>query len=120
MKTIEYKCKYCNRFYKSQMSFYNHNKKFHSGIISSTRGDKNTKITISLPENSSENTCKYCDKTLSCKRSLSRHHLICKNKQNIILENEQLNNSIKESDEIYRKNIDELKNMISLLQMQLA
>jgi len=72
-------------------------------------------MTNSLPENTPENTCEYCDRTLSSKRSLRRHYLICKNKQNIILENEQLKNAIKERDEKYSKDIDELKKMMNEL-----
>ena len=99
-----YQCKICNKFYSSQSSFCNHNKKFHPGITSSKWAEKDnfgqslpkkdTKMTNSLPENTSVNTCEYCDKILSSMRSLRRHHLTCKKKQNIILENEQLRTEI--------------------------
>ena len=124
-----YICEQCDKKYKSYQTLWKHNKKFHN-----RRPDKNgTKKDNFEPsrtkegqlveifcrdipvKNIPENTCEYCQKTLSCMRSLRRHYIICKMKKNVFAENELLKNTLKERDEKYNKDIEALREQIKEL-----
>ena len=91
----EYKCKECNKFYASQSSLCNHNKKFHNNTNTvlpqnSTNSPQNPTITPHhiiqvVPDN--KLTCLYCNKILSRYDSLKRHQTIC----NVKLETDKIN-----------------------------
>jgi hypothetical protein len=79
-------CKLCDKNYKSMSSLCNHNKKFHSKIVSITQSNginqKNDVIIESpLPENNKNQIliCKYCTKNFSHRNNRWRHEQKCKN-----------------------------------------
>ncbi len=77
-----YRCEECNKTYTTYMGLWYHNKKIH--------------ITPKLEEQK-KNSCKYCNKLLSCKQSKWRHEQKCKEKQNIPIDEKfkQLEDKIK-------------------------
>ena len=96
MNTKEYKCYECNKIYTKYNSMWNHNKKYHTIIISPLK-------------------CKYCDKVYKHLSSKSRHEKTCNgeyiNKDtdnkliNVINENNELKNIINE----LKHDIDKIK-----------
>jgi uncharacterized C2H2 Zn-finger protein len=100
---MSFKCKYCNKDYKSASSRCNHIKKFHS--------IQNTKITLLTlvhpPEqhqNTPKNKCSFCNIIFSRKDSLTRH--INKNRCKIEI------NKIEDIDTIKKENIEIKKEML--------
>ncbi len=103
MDENKFKCNECNKYYKSYQSLWNHKKKFHQQIP--TIHQHNDEI---IPTNNPQNIhkqkikkteqteCIYCNKQFSCYNSMNRHMQKCKNKQNIIKENEELKNKTKQ------------------------
>ena len=93
---MDYKCKFCNKDYKSYQSLWNHTKKFHSHT-----DEKNSQKV----EKNSQNICSHCKKILCDNHSRWRHEKICKVKLNKIEENN-----------IYKNKIIELENKIHKLE----
>ena len=88
----EYKCNICNKQYSGYQSLWIHNKKFHI-----QHSEENTRNSKENTRNNEETNikkiynCKYCNKKFSYKQSKSDHERnYCKNKNNIIEENELL------------------------------
>ena len=122
-------CKICNKYYASNSSLWNHNKKFHP--LNSTILPQNSTIlpqnTTNLPQKITfkpiQNIhCNYCNKIFSRNDSLKRHLKICKfkiehqdNQLSIIEENkllkEQLNNILK-SNKMHPKTFQKINNQL--------
>lgn len=124
-------CNICIKNYKSYQSLWNHNKKFHTQISTisekiSTILDKTSTIldekstilneisTFSEIEDTSINKikktenseCNYCEKKLSCYKSLKRHEKICKSKLTTSNETPNLNELQKLNDMLKQENND--------------
>jgi hypothetical protein len=124
-------CLVCEKYYKSISSFCNHKKKKHPDYKAlvvqninnlGQNGDNLVQKINNLEQsealnNTPNNTCEYCNKQLSCYKSLMRHKNICKSKKSMIKENNELkieldnlkNNTIKEM-ALLREQIKELIN----------
>jgi len=105
----EYKCKYCNKYYKSYKSRWIHEEKYHKELKDQNKINNNTTI------------CLHCNKTFSTKGSLSRHlkndcktknKLVNKliNEKNIINNNTVNNNYNKINITINNLSINNIKN----------
>ena len=82
----KYRCNICNKNYASMSSLCNHNKKFHiNNIIPIPQIPQNS---TQIPQNSTKNNCKYCNKILSRNDSRLRHEKKCKETNNIDKETE--------------------------------
>jgi len=81
-----YCCKLCNKYYSSNSSLCNHNKKFHNNnnLHYTSKYLKIPQKYLKIPQNTSIINCKYCNKILSRYNNLIRHEKICKNKNNNI------------------------------------
>ncbi len=113
-------CNICTKEYKTPQSLWNHKNKIHSNIHQkSTECIQNIHnlSTIYQHENNidkpklkkTENTiCDYCNNSFSCYSSLHRHLKICKSKENIIKENDELKQKVSNIE----KSLDELKKMM--------
>jgi hypothetical protein len=113
-----YMCTKCNKNYKSYQTLWKHNKNIHgqkcykTGQSRTKKDNLCDKIVTTIPdEDTPENTCEFCNKKLSCMRSLKRHYNICKMKNNIIVENEKL----KADMTIFKTQIEELKKQMNEL-----
>ncbi len=129
MEENKFKCDFCNKYYKSYQSLWNHKKRYHDLIMTNNNlnmtNDKQN-MTNNMTNNDQSNdqlkynkktdntTCEYCNKKLSAYTHLRRHLKICKNKQNMIKENEELKIKIKQQDEQLLE-IIELKKMVAEL-----
>jgi hypothetical protein len=77
MESIEYKCKVCNKQYKTYQTLWKHNKKFHD---QNTINNNHSTI-INQPNiiiNQSKNECNYCKKIFSHYNNKWRHEKKCK------------------------------------------
>ena len=77
MESIEYKCKVCNKQYKTYQTLWKHNKKFHDQNII----NNNHSTIINQPNiiiNQSKNECNYCKKIFSHYNNKWRHEKKCK------------------------------------------
>jgi hypothetical protein len=103
----KYYCEYCDKYYKSQPSFCNHNKRFHAKKQpKSTSDTQNNSISTQnnsmYTQNNSNNIknnnleCNYCSKIFSRSDNLNRHYKTCKMKINIEIENLELKKEITE------------------------
>jgi hypothetical protein len=98
-KTTGYKCKICNKYYKTYVTLWKHNKKFHNIKASKTLDNVNI-----APQNNSKNgelytstyICTYCNKNYSRKDNLSRHQKTCKAKEDEVRIMKQQINELKE------------------------
>ena len=122
MDIKKYICNICNKYYKSSQSLCNHKKNIHNDI--------HQKSTVHIPDTynlstsyqhindnlkeppkikKTDNTlCEYCNNNFSCYSSLHRHLKICKSKENIIKENEDLKQKMLNME----KSLDELKKIM--------
>ena len=93
----QYKCKTCNKYYSSKSSLCNHNKKFHYENKSNINIiDRSSVITNNSIITNNLIKCNYCDNIYKHKQSKWKHEQKCKNKINIIEENNKLKNKIVE------------------------
>jgi hypothetical protein len=106
MEDNKFKCNECKKYYKSYQSIWNHKKKFHPQLP--TNDPQIDKIIPTIhPQNihnikikkTDQTECIYCNKQFSCYNSMNRHIQKCKNKQNIIKENEELKNKTKQQEQ---------------------
>ena len=85
MESIEYKCKVCNKQYKTYQTLWKHNKKFHNP--NTNNNNHNTTINQSnIVINQSKNECNYCKKMFSHYNNKWRHEKKCKIKTDNINE----------------------------------
>jgi hypothetical protein len=108
--TSSFSCKICNKFYSSKSSLCNHNKKFHTNIITSNNHFDNHdnhydnhNIINNKQCDSNKNKeykCKKCNKVFIHFQNRWRHEKTCKNKEQIITidknQFDNLQNKIKE------------------------
>jgi hypothetical protein len=122
-------CPVCYKEYSSQSSLCNHKKRIHIGINVpkvqkiNNLGQNDELLVQNINnlgqsealESCSNNTCKYCFKKLSCYKSLQRHISICKAKNNLIKENQELKteiNTLKDESSNTKKELEILKDQI--------
>ena len=73
----KYCCKICNKYYSSNSSLCNHNKKFHNNKVT----ESNLKVTESKSNVTNSFLCKYCNKIFKSKQNKYAHQKnVCKNK----------------------------------------
>jgi hypothetical protein len=114
IKWMDYYCKQCKKQYSSYKSLWNHNTKYHTPQKTSNyyfTPQKSSKSELSKPiENITSNNlnCKYCNKLCSRLDNLKRHENTCKNKNDIINENEIL----KKENEMFKKEFDNMKSQL--------
>ena len=99
----KFHCDICSKYYKSQSSFCNHKKRFHSQLSTSCQPSlANCQPPVNLESVSNEKTynCDYCDKEFIYRQSKSRHMKKCK-----ILNEKRIDK--------YEKDIEELKKQIN-------
>ena len=99
----KFHCDICSKYYKSQSSFCNHKKRFHSQLSTSCQPSlANCQPPVNLESVSNEKTynCDYCDKEFIYRQSKSRHMKKCK-----ILNEKRIDK--------YEKDIAELKKQIN-------
>ena len=94
----EYHCIICNKNYASQSSLCNHKKKFHQSITQSNNVAKTSLNVAKITENIKMNyNCRLCNKFYNNYKSRWTHEKQCKNKNNLHINNnkiEQLENKI--------------------------
>jgi hypothetical protein len=76
MEFIDFKCKICNKKYKSYQSLWNHNKKYHANIdiVSQIKSSK-CQITSSKCQN--KIICENCNKEFNTRQAKSYHKKSC-------------------------------------------
>ena len=119
----KYYCKLCNKYYKSINSLCNHNKKYHpkdtpkDSELLHNCSEKLQKAPDNNENNEQEYECFFCEKTFSRNSNLQRHLKLnrCKMKDNIKNENQKLKKENAELKEMFTKQIDELKEQLTLL-----
>jgi hypothetical protein len=102
----KYKCKHCNKYYASQNSLCNHNKKFH--------------LHNNVVESITKNTynCRKCNKNFNNYQNRWAHDKICKEDINIKLkqENDELKNKLHElllqQAKIHPKKLQKINNQL--------
>jgi hypothetical protein len=103
---MEYKCKHCNKLYKSYKSLWNHNNKFHNGIYNHLDNhdnhldNHNDYSKSGYEKNELVYKCRKCNKNFKYSQNRWRHEKSCNENQ------ENINNIIDKM----QKEIDLLKN----------
>ena len=118
MDSKKYTCYLCNKEYKTTQSFSNHNTRYHKNISTIYPQNINT-LSTSYPQNihnlstlylepkkTEQTVCIYCNKKLSCYKSLHRHLKTCKENTNL----KEENNELKKDNEEYKKLLLDLMN----------
>ena len=84
-KISEFVCKICNKPYSSYQSLWNHNKKFHTGVVSSNVSPVSSNVSpvssnvsLNVSPNITTNLhykikCKFCSLSFNHRSSKSRH-----------------------------------------------
>ncbi len=128
MENKKYTCIICNKLYKTYKSMWHHKNKYHKNISkkSPLNGSDITQISPKnehdilqiSPENGYEcfisdnnnkikkmdnRICDYCNKEYSSYKHLHRHMQICKSKDNIIKQNEELQKKIEDMEDKFEK-----------------
>ena len=93
-KSIDYKCKVCNKYYKTYQTLWKHNKKFHCEIIKNSHIKSDIKYIKSdikhinnIVENNKSLTCENCNKIFNSRSAKSHHKKVCKiMKEKILLQ----------------------------------
>jgi len=121
MESIDYKCKICNKHYKTYQTLWKHNKKFHiNNIIESLQKSEEDCIkSEKSPKNNAIDKkiydCRFCNKKYNNKNSRWSHEQKCKN---IIKETNELN-KLKESKEIKKLELELKKQEATILRLKL-
>jgi hypothetical protein len=79
-KTIKYVCKICNKYYKTYVTLWKHNRKFHTTNVTNLTPVTNNKIICNVTPNTKKYHCRFCDKPFNCRQNKYEHHKICKNR----------------------------------------
>jgi outer membrane protein OmpA-like peptidoglycan-associated protein len=88
METIEYKCKICNKQYKTYQTLWKHNKKFHHQNVVVCSSNEVVSDVVCGTLTIKKNNCTYCNKIFNDRSNKYKHQKICKFK-------EQYNDKIK-------------------------
>lgn len=124
MDEKKFKCNECNKYYKSYQSLWNHKKKIHPQLP--TNDPQIDKIIPTIhPQNihnikikkTDQTNCEYCNKILSCYNSMNRHLKICKKKQDIIKENEELKLKTQQQEERILNIEQKLENITNKMEL---
>ena len=126
MDIKKYTCNICNKNYKTYKSMWHHKKHIHDSKKNNdpemthdeTQNDPYMTQNDDNIDNKEENEtdtkltnntiCMYCNKKFSVYTHMRRHLKICKSKNNIIKENEELKQEMSEM----KKSLDELKKIM--------
>ena len=76
MEFIDFKCKICNKKYKSYQSLWNHNKKFHANIDIVSQ-IKSNKCQIMSSKCQNKIICENCNKEFNTRQAKSYHKKSC-------------------------------------------
>ena len=109
----KYLCHICNKYYKNNSSFWNHNKRYHGNqmepkLVPEEPNGTKTGSQASLSENNL--TCNYCNYPFKWSKSLTRHlnYNRCKVKKQIDKEKQLLEEN-KKLKEIINEDIKDMK-----------
>ncbi len=131
--TKVFRCKICNKDYSSASSLCNHNKKFHSDVVSKNIPDVSKNIpdvSKNIPDVSknipviNKKTCKYCYREYSSPQNRWKHEQKCTikkvndNKVTILEKTvmelqKQIENIIKEKGHVHHKTLQKINNQVS-------
>ena len=104
---MEFKCKICNKNYKSYQSLWNHNHKYHNNdnnpSVTTKSSQSNLPVTIQSPESNLK--CNYCNKIFKFKQGKWRHEQKC-----------NIENNIKTDNQIIKETLINLENKIIKLE----
>jgi hypothetical protein len=97
-----YECKICYKYYSSQSSLCNHNKKYHNytGVICGDNmvprcGTRGENVVINTnTDKSAKYNCKFCSKNFNDRSNKHKHEKTCKNKETLLEENKKLKEEI--------------------------
>ena len=92
MGSTDYKCKFCNKFYKSYQTLWKHNKKFHiiNNVINVNNVNNCLEIDNKCKENVKSLTCEFCNKLFNTRGAKSLHKKKCKVEYNNINKQKEL------------------------------
>lgn len=103
----EFKCKHCNKIYKSPSSRSNHIKRVHNVVVI-----QNVNTPVNIDVNTKVN-CKFCKKSFTTRQSKSRHEkYYCKKEK----ENEDIKEKLKNQGKqinILLETVDKLQNELN-------
>jgi hypothetical protein len=120
-------CNYCNKYYKTSQSLWNHKTKFHKNESQSNISHKsvNSQSNFTIKSVNSQLNyidnkkykCKHCDKEYLHKQSKHKHEKTCKNNKinNLVEENNKLKEMIKVKEEKYEKELAEIKTQLLII-----
>ena len=119
MESIDYKCKICNKHYKTYQTLWKHNKKFHDNNATETKHHISLNTVIDKPNDQSKKIqlykCQYCNNNYKHFQSRWKHEQKCKIKNNNIIEL----NKLKESKEIKKLELELKKEETTILRLKL-
>jgi len=95
-------CEPCDKYYKSQSSFCNHKKRYHSRLSTHCQPSlAKCQPSVNLEDDTKQKvySCEYCEKEFIYRQSKSRHMKKCKPINNVLIDK-------------YEKDIADLKQMI--------
>jgi hypothetical protein len=114
-KTTDYKCKICNKYYKTYVTLWKHNKKFHINYdtkttLNDTINDTKKTLNVTNPStnlNNKKYDCQFCNKIFNFRQNKYQHEKTCKNSENFY--------QLKEENKIMKQQINELKTQFALI-----
>ncbi len=109
---MEYKCKTCDKFYKSYQSLWNHNHKYHKNnrthpSSKSPHISSNKLLNTQIPIQTNSLTCEFCKKIFSRSDNLKRHKIKCDKNQTDKFD--EIKEEIKELKKEFQVEIKKLK-----------
>ena len=85
------RCNSCNKYYSSKSSLCNHNKKFHNNsVIPSNTNVILSNISVIPKEITVTYDCSYCNKQFKLRQYRWKHEKICKNKNNVLINSDEI------------------------------
>ena len=90
-------CEKCNKKYSSYKSLWNHTKKFHNTNVNAQNNsvnvqNNNVNVQNDIIQNK-EYKCEFCSKIFTSRQGKYQHKLICKQKDIINIQNNNLTNT---------------------------
>jgi hypothetical protein len=125
-KTTDYKCKICNKYYKTYVTLWKHNKKFHCNNVTENVTDVTDSVTEMTRISKKKYNCKFCNKLFKCRQNKYEHQQICKNKidesNKIKLMEDQINELknqfamiLKEKGKIHPKTLQKINKQLNII-----